>query len=127
MRDGQAGPVPRCPECGECATEHPAGRCLDRWVHTAFLGRTLTLLEQPPPYSTVPQHPALEDVIKAPQWPEEFAVMQTSLGCTVGRRLSTSIGYEDYEVVAAADNLPLAVCRAAPCAAGLGDKPLRIT
>lgn len=84
------------------------------------------MLEEPPPYSTVPRHPALEDVINARLWPEEFAVMQTSLGCTVGRRVSTSVGYEDYQVVAAAGSLPLSVCRAALCASPQGDKVLEI-
>ena len=114
-----------CPECGVPATEHPAGGCLDRWVHTAFLGRTLTAHEQAPPYSADPRHPALDDLINAPRWPEAFAVMQTTLGCTVGVKVSESPGYENYDVIAAAGNFPLAVCRAAVCAP-LGESALQI-
>jgi hypothetical protein len=76
----------------------------------------------------MPAHPALDEVINAPLWPDTFGVMQTSLGCTVGRRVSTAVddeAYEHYEVIAAASNLPLSVCRAALCAPR-GDRPLEI-
>jgi hypothetical protein len=78
---------------------------LDRWVHHSFLGRALTEQETPPPYSSLPRQPCLEDVITAPKWAENVAVMQTSDGCSVGVRLGGSNDYADYEVIASANNL----------------------
>ena len=118
-----------CPFCGSLAHVHAASPCLDRWVHRTFLGRALGEHQQAPPYSATPRQQCLEEVIQAPRWPETFAVMQTSLGCTVGRLagclMQVSEPYIDYDIVAAADNLPLAVCRAAVCAPP-GNVPLAI-
>jgi hypothetical protein len=117
----------RCPSCGCEATVHVAGECLDRWVHQTFLGRTLSENETPPPYSSWPQQPCLHDVIHAPRWAESAAVMQTSEGCTVGVSVGRSADYIHFGVITTANNLPLAVCRAAVCglAAG-GENPLAI-
>jgi transcriptional regulator with XRE-family HTH domain len=115
---------PKCPDCGCLATTHPPGACLDRWVHTAFLGQSIT--DKSPPYSVTPPHPSLEALIGAPLWPETFAVMLTSQGCTVGRKVGEAPDFENYEIVAAADNLPLAVCRAAVSASPSGNRRLHI-
>jgi hypothetical protein len=80
-----------------------------------------------PPYSALPRQPCLDDVMHACRWPPGFAVMQTTDGCTVGQELVRSAGAIEYDIVAAADNLPLAICRAAVCAASVpGDRPLLV-
>ena len=116
-----------CPSCDCEATIHVAGECLDRWVHHNFLGHNLSADETPPPYSSLPQHPYLNDVINARKWAESAAVMQTSDGCTVGVCVGRSGDYLHFEVITSANNLPLAVCRAAVSglAAG-GENPLAI-
>jgi hypothetical protein len=116
-----------CPSCGTKATNHVAGECLDRWVHESFLGRSLAKHETPPPYSSLPQHPCLQDVINALKWSESVAVMQTSDGCTVGLHVGRSGDYLHFEVLVSADRLPLAVCRAAVCGLATGgENPLVI-
>jgi hypothetical protein len=116
-----------CPLCGSAATTHAVGACLDRWVHQTFLGRTLANEETPPPYSSAPQQSCLQDVLNTPKWAESVAVMQTSDGCTVGVCVGRSNDYAHYEVIASADSLPLAVCRAAVCGfATGGQSPLTI-
>jgi hypothetical protein len=126
LRQSCDEPLPMCPTCGVSAIAHPSSPCLDSWVHTAFLGRALGPEDEPPPYSTVPAHPSLDDLINAPRWPQSFAVVQTSLGCTVGRKTARSRDYEHYEIVSAAENLPLAVCRAAVRIPPNGDSALTI-
>ena len=116
-----------CPICGAVAVSHCAGPCLDRWVHGAFLQRPLAAEDEAPPYSASPQQRCLDDLIAAPRWPQGLAVMQTSLGCTVARQVRRSVGLHHYDVVAAAANLPLAVCRAAVCVAPGGTAFLDIT
>ena len=119
--------VPLCPACGLIATAHPPGPCLDRWVHGAFLQQQANPDSQVPAYSAVPQQRCLDTVINAPRWPESFAVFQTSQGCTVGRRVRQSTESVYFHTVASASDLPVAVCRAAACAASeAGDRPLRI-
>ena len=123
----EAAPArPTCPSCGVEATFHNAGACLDRWVHEAFLRLTTTPASQPPPYSASPRHPSLEEVIAARRWPRSFVVVQTSHGCTVSREVRRSSDTVYLHVVAAADNLPLAVCRAAVCVTDPGDTALKI-
>ena len=120
-------PVPdaRCPFCESQATSHDAGPCLDRWVHEKFLRRDGAA----PPYSTLPRKACLDDVINAPRWPATFAVMLTTLGCTVGcldeESKLDSQHFLNYKIVAAAANLPLAVCRAAVIAPA-GNAPLGV-
>jgi len=121
----------RCPFCGVAAAEHDAGPCLDRWIHEQFFQQVLTHDQVPPPDSASPQQPCLEALIEAPKWPQGFAVMQTSVGCTIGRRVPRGDrleGYEYYDVIATADTLPLAVCRAAlSCLSSPGNVSLRVT
>jgi hypothetical protein len=119
-------PLEACPTCGVSAIAHPSSRCLDYWVHTVFLGRELGPEDQPLPYSIAPAHPSLADLIDARRWPESFAVVQTSLGCTVDRKTARSRDYEHYEIVSAAEHLPLAVCRAAARTSPSGSSPLTI-
>ena len=125
-----ARPAARCPSCGVIPAEHDASPCLDRWIHEHFFRKALGKEEVAPPYSASPQQRCLDDLIDARMWPEGFAVMQTSLGCTVGRlvpRSEASDGYEYYDVVASAKTLPLAVCRAALSLSSAGNAPLRMT
>ena len=54
--------------------------------------------------------------------------MQTIEGCSVGILMRKEGGYEHYEIVATAQSLPLAICRAAVCGVpSSGTKSLRIT
>jgi hypothetical protein len=121
----------RCPFCAVDAAEHDAGPCLDRWIHEQFFQKILAQGQLPPPYSASPQQPCLEALIEAPKWPQGVAVMQTSVGCTIGRRTPRGDrleGYEYYHVIATAETFPLAVCRAALiCLSSPGSVPLRIT
>jgi hypothetical protein len=118
---------PLCPVCRLQATVHPAGHCLDRWVHVAFLQQAVENDLQVPPYSAMPQQRCLDAVTNAPRWPDSFAVIHTSQGSTVGRRVRADAEHLYFHIVAAADNLPLAICRAAVCAAlEGGDRPLMI-
>ena len=120
-------PTVRCPFCGTLSTQHPASECLDRWVHHEFLGRVVAAAETVPPYSCVPQHPCLSDVIRAAQWAESAAVMQTAAGCSVGILVREDGAYEHYHIVASAESLPLAICRAAVGGfASGGRNPLQI-
>ena len=117
----------KCPFCGTPSTEHPAGECLDRWVHQQFLGRVVAGAETVPPYSRVPQHPCLADVIRAAKWAESAAVMQTAAGCSVGILVREDGAYEHYHIVASGESLPLAICRAAVGgSASGGGNPLQI-
>ena len=117
-----------CPYCGTAAAEHPAGECLDRWVHQEFLGKSVAVDKGVPPYSRSPRHSCLDDLIRAPRWAEGTAVMQTIEGCSVGILMRKEGGYEHYEIVATAQSLPLAICRAAVCGVpSSGTKSLRIT
>ena len=119
--------IPLCPACALTATEHPPGPCLDRWVHMAFLQQQVNPDSEAPAYSAVPQQRCLDTVINAPRWPESFAVVQTSQGCTVARRVRRSAENVYFHMVSSAHDLPLAVCRAAVCAASeTGDRPLTI-
>jgi hypothetical protein len=119
--------APLCPACGLVATVHPPGPCLDRWVHTAFLQQHVDADSQVPEYSAVPQQRCLDTVIKTLRWPESFAVVHTSEGCTVARRVRANAENVFFHKVASAHDLPLAVCRAAVCAAfEAGDRPLKI-
>jgi hypothetical protein len=110
-----AGARAICPYCGAAGESHPTGPCLDRWVHTSFLQRALRVDEEAPPYSRFPAQRCFDDVLHAERWPDVVAVMQTALGCTVGRRVGRSADYHHYDVIAAGETLPLAVCRAAAC------------
>jgi hypothetical protein len=93
----------------------------------AFLQQQVNRDSEAPAYSAVPQQPCLDTVINAPRWPASFAVVQTSQGCTVARRVRRSAEKVYFHMVSSADDLPLAVCRAAVCAASeAGDRPLTI-
>jgi hypothetical protein len=121
-------PQRTCPHCGTASTEHPAGECLDRWVHAEFLRKSVASDEAVPPYSRSPRHSCLNDLIRARRWAEGTAVMQTIAGCSVGILTRKESGYEHYQIVATAQSLPLAICRAAICGvASSGTKSLRIT
>ena len=116
-----------CPYCGTASVEHPAGECLDRWVHQEFLEKSVAGDEAVPPYSRSPRHPCLDDLVRAPRWAEGMAVMQTIEGCSVGILVRKDSAYEHYEVVATGQSLPLAICRAAICGVASGGAyPLQI-
>ena len=109
--------APACHECGVAATVPPPGSCLDGGSTRHSFNTHARGDSHVPPYSAMPQQRCLSVVIDAPRWPGSFAVIQTSQGCTVGRRVRGDVEYLYFHVVAAADNLPLAICRAAVCAA----------
>jgi hypothetical protein len=93
----------------------------------AFLQQQVNADSQVPAYSAVPRQPCLDTVINTPLWPASFAVVHTSEGCTVARRVRANAENVFFHKVASAHDLPLAVCRAAVCAASdTGDRPLRI-
>ena len=63
-----------CTECGREAIVHVAARCLDRWIHTEFLGLALPANpDDVPLYSSVQAgDPALDALIDARRWPADF-------------------------------------------------------
>ena len=120
-------PHSRCPYCATAAAEHPAGECLDRWVHQEFLGKAVAVNEAVPPYSRSPRQRCLDDLISAPRWAEGMVVMQTIAGCSVGILKRKDSAYEYYKILATGQSLPLAICRAAASGVtGKGTNSLRI-
>ena len=98
----------RCPRCTRDVDAHPAGECLDRWVHKAFLGKSLPASETPPHYSgnIGPDDDTIEELLAADKWPD---------GATLSKRSgSTSWCVSTGDVVLAEGDVNgLAVCRAA--------------
>ena len=96
--------MPSCPRCSRYVDDHPAGNCLDRWVHKAFLGKSWPATETPPRYSGN-IGPAIDQLLDTEKWPD-------------GAKLSKSGGSRwlvrtDQEVLAEGNGVGLAVCRAA--------------
>ena len=94
-----------CPRCTRDVDDHPAGECLDRWVHRAFLGKSLPATETPPRYSGN-IGPAIDELLDAEKWPDGAQLSKRS--DSTSWCVSTGDG-----VLAEGDGIGLAVCRAA--------------
>jgi hypothetical protein len=121
-----------CPTCGTVADEHESRPCLDSWVHTAFMGHASDEDLEVPAYSAEEGVGGCDIVMETPRWPRSWIVRGLEGGgFGIGERIpfdaSERTGPAIIRYVARADDLPLAVCRAAVCAPPWGQHRLELS